>query len=257
MLKNIILINSPLDQFEVTSLLGLNAPILGNLNLTLTNFGLYSMIVLLLVLVFHFAGNNENKLIPSKWSISLESSFASINSIVRDQIGIHNEIYFPFVYSLFFFVLIANLIGNVPYNYTITSAIICSIGLSFTIFIGVTILGLSQHKIRFFSFFVPAGTPLALVPVLVLIEIISYVARAFSLGVRLFANIVAGHTLMKILSTFLFQMFGSGLLFAVLTLVPFSIFIAIVGLELAVSFIQAYVLTLLVCSYIKDAIELH
>lgn len=256
MLKNIILINSPLDQFEVTSLLGLNAPILG-LNLTLTNFGLYSMIVLLLVLVFHFAGNNENKLIPSKWSISLESSFASINSIVRDQIGIHNEIYFPFVYSLFFFVLIANLMGNVPYNYTITSAIICSIGLSFTIFIGVTILGLSQHKIRFFSFFVPAGTPLALVPVLVLIEIISYFARAFSLGVRLFANIVAGHTLMKILSTFLFQMFGSGLLFAVLTLVPFSIFIAIVGLELAVSFIQAYVLTLLVCSYIKDAIELH
>jgi F-type H+-transporting ATPase subunit a len=165
--------------------------------------------------------------------------------------------YFPFVYSLFFFVLIANLIGNVPYNYTISSAIICSIGLSFTIFIGVTILGLSLHKVRFFSFFVPAGTPLALVPLLVLIEIISYVARAFSLGVRLFANIVAGHTLMKILSTFLFQLFGSSLLIAVLTLIPFAFFLAIMGLELAVSFIQAYVLTLLVCSYIKDAIELH
>jgi F-type H+-transporting ATPase subunit a len=121
----------------------------------------------------------------------------------------------------------------------------------------VTILGLSIHKVRFFSFFVPAGTPLALVPLLVLIEIVSYVARAFSLGVRLFANIVAGHTLMKILSTFLFQLFGSSLLIAVLTLIPFAFFLAIMGLELAVSFIQAYVLTLLVCSYIKDAVELH
>jgi len=256
-MNNVFLINSPLDQFEVTSLIGLNAPILGNLNLTLTNLGLYSIIILFLVLGLHLAGNNDSKLVPSKWSISLESSFASINSIVRDQIGIHNEMYLPFIYSLFFFVIIANLTGNVPYNYTITTSIICSIGLSFTIFIGVTIIGLSQHKVRFFSFFVPSGTPLALVPLLVLIEVVSYVARAFSLGIRLFANMMAGHSLMKILSTFLFQMFNSGLIAAVFTLIPFSIFLAIIGLELAVSCIQAYVLTLLVCSYIKDAIELH
>jgi F-type H+-transporting ATPase subunit a len=177
--------------------------------------------------------------------------------MVRDQIGIHNEVYLPFIYSLFFFVIIANLTGNVPYNYTITTSIICSIGLSFTIFIGVTIIGLSQHKVKFFSFFVPTGTPLALVPLLVLIEVVSYVARAFSLGIRLFANLVAGHTLMKILSTFLFQMFSSGIIIAVLTLVPFAIFLCIIGLEIAVSFIQAYVLVLLVCSYIKDSIELH
>jgi len=256
-MNNVFLINSPLDQFEVTSLIGLNAPILGNLNLTLTNLGLYSIIILFLVLGLHLAGNNDSKLVPSKWSISLESSFASINSIVRDQIGIHNEMYLPFIYSLFFFVIIANLTGNVPYNYTITTSIICSIGLSFTIFIGVTIIGLSQHKVRFFSFFVPSGTPLALVPLLVLIEVVSYVARAFSLGIRLFANMMAGHSLMKILSTFLFQMLNSGLIAAVFTLIPFSIFLAVIGLELAVSCIQAYVLTLLVCSYIKDAIELH
>jgi F-type H+-transporting ATPase subunit a len=254
---SIFYINSPLDQFEVTSLIGLNAPILGNINLSLTNLGLYSMVVLFLILGLHYAGNNDSKLIPSKWSISLESSFASINSMVRDQIGIHNEVYLPFIYSLFFFVIIANLTGNVPYNYTITTSIICSIGLSFTIFIGVTIIGLSQHKVKFFSFFVPTGTPLALVPLLVLIEVVSYVARAFSLGIRLFANLVAGHTLMKILSTFLFQMFSSGIIIAVLTLVPFAIFLCIIGLEIAVSFIQAYVLVLLVCSYIKDSIELH
>jgi len=250
-----LFINSPLEQFEVTSLLGLNAPIFGYLNLTLTNLALYSILILFLVLSLHLMANNDTKLLPSKWSISLESLFATINSMVREQIG--KEIYLPFIYSLFFFVLIANLTGNVPYSFTITSSVIVSIGLSFTIFIGVTLLGLSIHKVHFFSYFIPSGTPLMLVPLLVLIEVISYLARAVSLGVRLFANVVAGHTLLKILSTFLYQMFGGSLVFAILTLIPFSIFVALIGLELAVSFIQAYVLTILTCSYIKDAVELH
>ena len=132
-----------------------------------------------------------------------------------------------------------------------------SIGLSFTILIGVTILGLSIHKLHFFSYFVPSGTPLALVPLLVLIEMVSYLARAFSLGIRLFANVVAGHTLMKILATFLYQMFSAGVIMFVLTLIPFVLFLAIMGLEIAVSFIQAYVFSILTCSYIKDSIELH
>jgi F-type H+-transporting ATPase subunit a len=250
-----LIINSPLEQFEVTSLLGLNAPIFGYLNITLTNLALYSTLITLIIVGLHYMGNNDTKLLPSKWSIALESLFASINSMVREQIG--KEIYLPFIYSLFLFILIANLTGNVPYSFTITSSIIVSIGLSFTIFIGVTIIGLSIHRLHFFSYFIPSGTPLALVPLLVLIELISYIARAGSLGIRLFANIVAGHTLLKILSTFLYQMFSGSLIIAVLTLIPFSIFIALIGLELAVSFIQAYVLTILTCSYIKDAIELH
>jgi len=250
-----LILNSPLEQFEVTSLLGLNAPIFGYLNITLTNLGFYSLFVLFLIISIHFMGNNETKLLPSKWSIGIESIFASINSMVREQLG--KEIYLPFIYALFFFILIANLTGNVPYSYTITTSIIVTIGLSFTILIGVTILGLSIHKLHFFSYFVPSGTPLALVPLLVLIEMISYLARAFSLGIRLFANMVAGHTLLKILSTFLYQMFSSSIIIAVLTLIPFSIFLALIGLELAVSLIQSYVFTLLVCSYIKDAIELH
>jgi F-type H+-transporting ATPase subunit a len=253
--QSYLILNSPLEQFEVTSLIGLNAPIFGYFNLTLTNLSLYSIVVLFLIISLHYFSNNDSKLLPSKWSIGLESLFASINSMVREQTG--KEIYLPFIYSLFFFILISNLTGNVPYSYTLGTSIIVSIGLSFTIWVGVTILALSIHRVKFFAYFIPSGTPLALVPLLVLIELISYVARAFSLGIRLFANMVAGHTLMKILSTFLYQMFSSSLIVALLTLIPFSLFLAIMGLELAVSFIQAYVFTILTCSYIKDAIELH
>ena len=128
--KSQFLINSPLEQFEVTSLLGLNAPVLGYLNLSLTNLSLYSILVLFLIVGIHYMGNNETKLVPSKWSIALESLFASINSMVREQLG--KEVYLPFIYSLFFFILIANLCGAVPYSFTITTSAIVAIGLSFT-----------------------------------------------------------------------------------------------------------------------------
>ena len=182
-------LNSPLDQFEVVNLISLNAPILGDLNLALTNLGLYALIVLSVLISFHILGNNDLKLIPSKWSIGLESSFSSILSMVREQIGSHYEEYFPLVYSVFFFIIISNLTGNVPYNFTVGTSIMVSLGLSITIFIGVTVLALTKHRIKFFSFFVPFGTPLPLTPVLTLVELVSYFARAFSLGIRLFANI--------------------------------------------------------------------
>ena len=252
-----LFILSPLSQFEVTSLIGINAPILGYIHISLTNLALYSIFILLIVVGLHFYGNNDNNLIPSKWSISLESSFASLNTMVREQVGSHSEVYLPFVYSLFFFILIGNLISNVPYSFAVTASGVVALGLSLTIFIGVTILSLSIHGVKFFSFFIPAGTPLALVPLLTLIELVSYLARAVSLGVRLFANITAGHTLLKILSTFLAQMFTSSIIIAVLTLIPFSIFIALIGLELAVSVIQAYVFCILSCSYIGGSINLH
>ena len=160
---------SPLEQFEVLSLVGLNAPLFGYLNFTLTNLALYTILVLFLVIGLHYLANNNLKLIPNNWSIALESSYASINSMVRDQIGSLNEVYLPFIYSLFFFILIANLTGNVPYSYTITTSIIVTLSLSFTILIAVTILGLKIHNLKFFSYFIPSWTPLALVPLLVLI----------------------------------------------------------------------------------------
>ena len=251
------LILSPLSQFEVTSLIGINAPLLGHLNILLTNLALYTLFIFIVVIGLQYYGNNDNRIIPNKWSISLEASYASLNTMVREQIGSLNEKYFPFIYSLFFFILIGNLISNVPYSFAVTASGVVSLGLSITIFIGVTILSLYLHGLNFFSFFIPAGTPLALVPLLVLIELVSYLARSVSLGVRLFANIVAGHTLLKILSTYLFKLFTGSLIVALITLIPFAIFLALIGLELAVSLIQAFVFTLLVCSYLRDAIELH
>ena len=255
--NTIIIIPSPLEQFEIVSLFSFNAPILGYLNLTITNLAFYSIVVLFLVVSLHIIANNNSRLVPSKWSIALESSYQSISSMVRDQIGHLNELYLPLIYALFFFILISNLTGNVPYSYTITTSIIVTLSLSFTFLFVVTILGLYIHKVKFFSYFIPSGTPLALVPLLVLIELLSYSARAFSLGIRLFANMTAGHTLLKILSTFLLQMFSAGIIIAILTIIPFAIFMALIGLELAVSFIQSYVFCILTCSYIRDAIELH
>ena len=255
MSSNLIL--SPLSQFEVLSLIGFNAPIFNYLNLSITNLGFYTILVLFIIVGLHTYGDNEIKLIPNKWSIAFESSFQSLSTMVRDQIGSLNEVYISFIYSIFFFVLIGNLISNVPYSFALNASAIVTLGLSVTIFIGVTLLALSKHGLKFFSFFIPGGTPLALVPVLALIELVSYFARAVSLGVRLFSNIFAGHSLMKILATFLYKLFSGGVLVAIFTLIPFAIFLGIIGLELAVSFIQAYVLTILTCSYLKDAIDLH
>lgn len=248
---------SPLDQFETFSLFGFNSPIVGNFYLSLTNFGLYALIVLIIIIGLHSLSNNNFALVPSSYSLAFESFYATISAIVRGQIGENKEIYLPFIYSLFVFVLISNLVSNVPYSYAITSSIVLCLGLSVTIFLGVTMLALVKHQLKFFSFFVPGGTPLALVPLLVLIELVSYFARSVSLGLRLFANLTAGHSLVAILSSFLYKLFASGVVVFFITLIPFVIFLAILGLEVAVSVIQAYVLALLVSSYIKDAIYLH
>jgi F-type H+-transporting ATPase subunit a len=152
---------------------------------------------------------------------------------------------------------VCNLHGNVPYGYTVTTSAVTAIGLSLMVFLAVTVLAVRIHGLHALSFFVPSGTPLALVPILVLIETISYCARAISLGVRLYANTVAGHTLLKILATFLGKLFTAGIITAVLTLVPFAIFVGLIVLEIGVSLVQAYVFTVLTCSYLKDAIELH
>nr|CCO62225.1 ATP synthase subunit 6 [Rhodotorula taiwanensis RS1] len=248
---------SPLEQFEVSPFVSLNAPILGGLNLSLTNLGFYTLVVLVLAIGVHVLGSNDRRLVPSRWSIGLESSYASLHGMVKEQIGSANEVFLPFIYSLFFFIILANLSGNVPYNFTVATSAVVSLGLSFTIFFGVTILGLYRHGVHFFSYFVPAGTPLGMVPLLVLIELISYLARAFSLGVRLFANMVAGHTLLKILSGMLWPILTSGVVMFFVALLPMAIFLALVGLEIAVSFIQAYVFVVLTCVYLRDAIDLH
>jgi F-type H+-transporting ATPase subunit a len=248
---------SPLEQFETVPLISLTLPVITDIVFSVTNLGLYVILTVGIIIFGHYYSMNTQRLIPNGWSVFFESSYSTIVSIARNQIGASYEVFVPFVFSLFWFVIICNFQGNIPYGYTVTSSAISTIGLSVIVFLGVTALAIRLHGYHALSFFVPSGTPLVLVPMLVLIETISYFARAVSLGVRLFSNIVAGHTLLKILSTFLGQLFGAGVIVAIFTIIPFAVFVALIGLEIAVSIIQAYVLSVLVCSYIKDALELH
>jgi F-type H+-transporting ATPase subunit a len=251
------LLSSPVEQFEISPLLYLSGPMVGDLVFSLTNVVVYALLVTGIVVGGSFATDNGHRLVPSYWSTLTETLYASVHAFSTDQLSAKHMAYFPFINALFSTILIANLAGNVPYGYTLTSTAIMTMGLSFTIFVGVTIMGLVIHRVGFFAYFVPAGTPLALVPMLVLIEVVSYLARAVSLGVRLAANMIAGHMLLAILATFLSGLFTTSLVIATVTLVPFVIFTALIVLELAVSAIQAYVFCTLVASYIKDAQDLH
>ena len=249
---------SPLDQFEVRDLISLNAPVLGNLSLSLTNIGLYLTLAGYLVFALSLVANNNHKMVSNHWSICQESVYATVHSIVVSQINEkRGQVYFPFIYALFVFILINNLIGMVPYSFASTSHFILTFSLSFTVVLGATILGLNKHGFKFFSLFVPAGCPLGLLPLLVLIEFISYLARNVSLGLRLAANILSGHMLLNILSGFTYNIMTSGFIFFFLGLFPLAFIIAFSGLELGIAFIQAQVFVVLSCSYIKDALELH
>lgn len=249
---------SPLDQFEIRDLISLNAPILGNLSLSLTNIGLYLTLGGYLIFMLTLIATNNNKIVSNTWSICQEAIYATIYSVVISQINEkRGPIYFPFMYVLFVFILINNLIGMIPYSFASTSHFILAFSLSFTVVLGATILGFSRHGLEFFALFVPAGCPLGLLPLLVLIEFISYLARNISLGLRLAANILSGHMLLNILSGFTYNIMTSGFLFFFLGLFPLAFIIAFSGLELAIAFIQAQVFVVLSCAYIKDALELH
>ena len=165
--------------------------------------------------------------------------------------------FFPFIYALFIFILINNLIGMVPYSFASTSHFILTFSLSFTIVIGATILGFQKHGLKFFSLLVPSGCPLGLLPLLVLIEFISYLSRNVSLGLRLAANILSGHMLLNILAGFTYNIMNKGIIYFVLGLVPLLFILAFSGLELGIAFIQAQVFVVLSSSYIKDSLELH
>ena len=251
-------IQSPLDQFEIRNLLSLDAPILVNLHISLTNIRLYLTISTFIALVLNVLATNYNKIICNRWSISQESIYATLNSIVINQINAKKgQMYFPFIYVLFLFILINNLIGMVPYSFASTSHFSLTFFISFTVVLGATILGFIKHGLKFFSLFVPAGCPLALLPLLVLIEFISYLARNVSLGLRLAANILSGHMLLNILSGFAYNIMTSAFLYFFIGLIPLAFIIAFSGLELGIAFIQAQVFVVLTSSYIKDGLDLH
>jgi len=208
--------------------------------------------------MFSFLTENAEKFVMNSWSLSQESITITLKNLVLNQISVTSgQIYFPFIYTLFMFILINNLLGMVPYSFASTSHFILTFALSFTIVIGATLLGLKKHGVKFFSLFVPSGCPLGLLPLLVLIETLSYVSRCISLGLRLGANVLAGHLLLHILASFLYKIMISGVIYFIICLVPLALVVALCGLELAISFIQAYVFVILTASYIKDALYLH
>ena len=251
-------INSPLDQFEIRDLLSVKGDILNNLYLSLTNIGLYLSISLILLLTISVLSTNNNKLVSNNWSISQESLYATIHSIVTNQINPKGgQIYFPLIYTLFIFILTNNLIGMVPYSFASTSHFVLTFSISFTLVLGATILGFQKHGLNYFSLFVPAGCPLPLLPLLVIIEFISHLAKNVSLGLRLAANILSGHMLLSILAGFTYNIMTSGIVFFFLGLIPLIFIVAFSGLELGIAFIQAQVFVVLTSGYIKEGLDLH
>jgi F-type H+-transporting ATPase subunit a len=249
---------NPLEQFEIRDFITIDAPLLFNLHLSLTNISTYLITTLIILIYVNFLTLKNNSLIYKSWILSKECIYDTIHGITTSQINEkEGQIYFPFIYTLFLFILVNNLIGMIPYSFSSTSHFILTFSLSFTIVIGDTILGFNKHNIKFFSLFVPAGCPLALLPLLVIIEFISYLARNISLGLRLAANVLSGHMLLSILSGFTYKIMTSGFLYFFLGLLPLMFIIAFSSLELAIAFIQAQVFVVLSCGYTKDALELH
>lgn len=252
-------INSPLDQFEIKPLISFIVTPFYDLSfLSFTTFSLYSVILLLIIIGLYTLTLNNNIIKGSKWIISQEIIYDTLLNLLKSQIGGKQwGLYFPLIYTFFIFILIANLIGIIPYSFALLSQILFIIVLSFIVWLSVTLIGLFKHGLVFFSLFVPIGTPLILVPLLVLIELLSYLARAISLGLRLSANTFSGHLLIIILGGLLLKFISINLFYLLMGILPFILIIGIVILELAIAIIQAYVFTILTASYLKDALYLH
>lgn len=246
---------SPLEQFTIISLVPFH---IGSFYFSFTNASLFmAMSTGLSMTLFALVCAKGGTLVPTSWQSFVEMVVEFVMTLVREQVGDKGKQYFPMLFTLFTFLLASNLIGMVPYSFTTTSHFVVTFGLSVSIFIAVTIIGFQIHGLHFFSFLLPPGAPLALAPFLVVIELVSYGFRAISLGVRLFANMMAGHTLVKILSGFAWSMLSLGGVLKVAAAIPFAVVFALMFLEVGVACLQAYVFTILSCIYLNDAIHLH
>ena len=238
---------SPVEQFKLKSLVPFE---LGGVDLSYTTSSLWMTITIVCVTAFLTLSMRGGRLVPGRWQSMAEMSYEFIANMIRENAGAEGRKYFPFIFTLFMFILVGNLVGMIPFAYTFTSQIIVTFAMAATIFVGVTVIGLVRHGLHFFSLFVPSGTPLILAPLLIPIEVISYFVRPVSLSVRLFANMMAGHTMMKVFG-------GFTVLLGVLGVAPIILLVALTGFEIMVAVLQAYVFTVLTCLYLNDAIHLH
>ena len=239
--------HSPLAQFEIKTLIPLQV---GDINVSITNSSVFMIATVLAISLFLVMGMRRSALVPGRWQSMVELSYIFIANLIKDTVGSEGRPYFPFIFTVFMFVLFGNLFGMLPYTFTFTSHIVVTFTMALFVFLGVTLIAIAKHKIRFFTFFMPPGVPMYMAPILIPIEIISYLSRPISLSVRLFANMLAGHTLMKVFAGFVFAL-------GVFGIAPWVFIVALTGLEIVIAFLQAYVFTILTCLYLNDALHLH
>ena len=223
---------------------------LGKIDISFTNASLFMMISALTIITVFFVGTKRKTIVPTKIQLITELCYTFISKMISDTAGSKAKPYFPFIFSLFMFVLFCNMLGMLPYTFTVTSHIIVTFALAAVIFIGVTIIGFVNHGVGYLRLFIPSGVPLFLLPLIVIIEIVSYLSRPVSLSVRLFANMMAGHTMLKVFGGFVISL---GILGGLL---PLSFTVALTGLEILIAFLQAYVFAILTCIYLNDALNL-
>ena len=240
---------NPMTQFEVYRI-GPEIKI-GTFDISFTNASLFMVISSIAILIIFNLGAKKNLMLPNKLQLLAEISYSFVSKMISDTAGSKAKPYFAFIFSLFMFVLFCNMFGMIPYTFTVTSHIIVTFVLAAFIFIGVTIIGFLKHGLGYLKLFVPSGVPILLLPLIIVIEIISYLSRPVSLSVRLFANMMAGHTMMKVFGGFVVSLGIMG------GWLPLGFSVALTGLEILVAFLQAYVFAILTCIYLNDALNLH
>ena len=246
--------HSPVEQFTIKVLFALN---LFGYDVSFTNSSLFMVLTVLASIAFLALAIRPAALIPGRMQGLAEMLYEFVADMVRSNVGNEGRPYFPVIFTLFMFVLFSNLLGLIPYSYTTTSQIVVTFALALAIFVGVTLIALVKHGFHFFSFFVPSGAPKALIPFLVVIEVISYFVRPVSLSVRLFANMLAGHTMLKVFAGLAVMIASAGGIAAAGSVLPLIAIIGLTGLEVLVAVLQAYVFTILTCMYLNDALHLH
>ncbi|HJQ58381.1 MAG TPA: F0F1 ATP synthase subunit A [Vineibacter sp.] len=239
---------SPIDQFKIQPLIPLK---LGGLDISFTNSSLWMTIAVAVVTLFLVMGTRQRALVPGRWQSMAEMSYQFVGNLLTEQVGAGGRAYFPFIFTLFMFILAGNMLGMIPYSFTFTSHIIVTFGMAIVVFLGVTLIGFIKHGVHFLSFFVPKGVPAAMLILIIPIEILSYLTRPVSLSIRLFANMMAGHTMLKVFSGFVVALGVLG------GWAPLAVNVALTGFELLVAFLQAYVFTILTCIYLNDALHME
>jgi F-type H+-transporting ATPase subunit a len=240
--------HSPLEQFVVKPLAKIQ---LAGYDLSFTNSSLFMILSLMAITALLTLPMRGASLVPNRMQSVVEVIYQFIASTIKETAGDEGKKYMPFVFTIFMFVLMCNLLGMLPYSFTVTSHIIVTFVLALLVFLIINIIAFARHGFHFFSLFLPEGTPWWIAPLMIVIEVFTYLARPITLSIRLAANMVAGHVLIKVIAGFAVAM---GLLWAWL---PVSFVIVLTGLEIFVAILQAYVFTILTCVYLNDAINLH